>query len=493
MRLAVGFGHCRSRLVATLSGALVGALMYLGYYHLHFVAEVVRRGIARVDLLPKFINWRMRNDFRVGRNDKLLPPRPPSNWIRFGIDLALAVTIVAGLARSRVGRVYCESCGRWTRKHMFVAAPGIGQILAEALKHGDIEKLRTIEPYPVGFLQPSTPIDLEYCPGMGNSQSHCFAYITVSEFTFSFGKAQLQKFLKQQTLGAIQLLALADKIPRLRSIAVLGVATKRSDQPKRLSITPGEATAMITPVEDSSVNVAFSAKLSVIQFFLSLTPIFLVLVGGGLLYASWAQWPRAAPLGTGDLLYSALLLSLGVLSLAVGGTICCVNLEYLNYRYTHRLTRRLIRARPDPIVDPDDPESVFVAVVPRKNWTKLNLDDPSDRGFLLIDMRGQQLLFEGLRERYRIPAKALISCGIEPIDVGNHLFATVVRARVSGTGIDLEGRQLAWAGWEAPFRPRPTSFKRPRLLGPHSAESLRQRICQLLPEVEPVAPDPVGD
>jgi hypothetical protein len=168
-------------------------------------------------------------------------------------------------------------------------------------------------------------------------------------------------------------------------------------------------------------------------------------------------------------------------------------LEYLNYRYTHRLTRRLIRARPDPIVDPDDPESVFVAVVPRKNWTKLNLDDPSDRGFLLIDMRGQQLLFEGLRERYRIPAKALISCGIEPIDVGNHLFATVVRARVSGTGIDLEGRQLAWAGWEAPFRPRPTRFKRPRLLGPHSAESLRQRICQLLPEVEPTAPDPVGD
>ena len=59
MRFAGGFGHCRSRLVATFAGALVGALMYLGYYHFHFVAEVGQRGIARVDLLPRFIKWRM--------------------------------------------------------------------------------------------------------------------------------------------------------------------------------------------------------------------------------------------------------------------------------------------------------------------------------------------------------------------------------------------------------------------------------------------------
>jgi hypothetical protein len=400
---------------------------------------------------------------------------------------ALKRTLQSSVSLEKSGISYClvrQSCGRWTRKHMFVAAPGTGQILAEALKHGDIEKLPPIEPYPVRFLQPSTPIEVEYCPGLGDSQSHCFAYITVSEFTLSFGKGQLRKFLKQQTLGSNQLLALADKIPRLRSIAVLGVPTNKSDQPPRLSVTPGQATAVITPVEDNSVNVAFSTKLSVMQFFLSLTPIFLVLAGGGLLYAAWAQWPRAAPLGAGDLLYSALLLGPGLLSLAVGVTICCVNLEYLSYRYTHRLTRRLIRARPDSIVDPDDPEAVFVAVVPRKIWTKLNLDDPSDRGFLLIDTRGQQLLFEGLRERYRIPAKALISCGIEPMDVGNHFFATVVRARTSETGIDLEGRQLDWAGWEAPFRPRPTKFRGQRILGRHSAEALRQRICQLLPEVE---------
>src|SRR5207249_4016943 len=142
---------------------------------------------------------------------------------------------------------------------------------------------------------------------------------------------------------------------------------------------------------------------------------------------------------------------------------------------------------------PDDPECVFVAVVPRKNWTKLNLDDPSDRGFLLVDLQGQQVLFEGLRERYRIPAKALTSCEIETMDVGGFLFVTVVRARVPGAGADPARAQPAWTGWEAPFRPRPTKFVRYRAMRPDLAKSLRQHICQLLPEVEPIATDPVED
>src|SRR5713226_657255 len=181
MRSAVAFGHCRSRLVATLAGALVGAIMYLGYYHIHFVAEVGRRGISRADLLPGFIKWRMRNDFSVDQNDRPLPPRPAWNWTRFGIDLALAMTIVAGLARSRASRPYCEFCRRWMRKYLFVAAPGTGQVLAEALTRGEIDKLGIIEPYPIRLH--STLIDVEYCPGRSGSESPCLTYITVSEFS----------------------------------------------------------------------------------------------------------------------------------------------------------------------------------------------------------------------------------------------------------------------------------------------------------------------
>jgi len=513
--LAVLIGQCRSRLVATVVGILVGAALYLGYYHAHVVSQLGWQGIARVDLLPKLINQRMRfGVWGVNINKNPWPPNPVWNWTRFGIDLVLVMAIVAGLGRSRAGRAYCESCDRWMRKHSFVAAPGLGQILADALKHSEIDRLETIESYPVRFMQPSTLIDVEYCRGLSDSESACVTYMTVSEFSDQPPSAEissrdhvgvlrligsfvgytrspgLQKFLKQQALLRNQLLALAGKIPRLRSVAVLGAETCRSDQLARLGLSVGQATAVITPVDDSSVGIAFSTRLSVIQMVLSLTPILLVLAGAGVLYAAWAQWPQNQPL------FSVWLVILGFSSLAVGATICCINLEYLNYRYTHRLTRRLVRSRPDAIVDPDDPECVFVAVVPRKNWTKLNLDDPSDRGFLLVDARERQLLFEGLRERYRIPANALISCEIEALDVGNHLFAAVVRARTAGIAEDIAGMQPAWTGWEAPFRPRPTKFARPRLLGPHSAEALRQRIALLLPppdDFETSTSEPVLD
>ena len=79
------------------------------------------------------------------------------------------------------------------------------------------------------------------------------------------------------------------------------------------------------------------------------------------------------------------------------------------------------------------------------------------------------------------------------MDVGNHLFVAVVRARVPGDPVELAGTQPAWTGWEAPFQPRPRELTGQRILGPHSAEALRQRIGQLLPEVEPIAPDPGGD
>src|SRR5438552_2831720 len=75
MRLAVGFGHCRSPLVATLAAALAGALMFLGYYHFHFVSIVGQRAIMRVDRLPNFITLRMRNDFSLDKNGQ---PKPPN-------------------------------------------------------------------------------------------------------------------------------------------------------------------------------------------------------------------------------------------------------------------------------------------------------------------------------------------------------------------------------------------------------------------------------
>jgi len=84
-------------------------------------------------------------------------------------------------------------------------------------------------------------------------------------------------------------------------------------------------------------------------------------------------------------------------------------------------------------------------------------DDPSDRGFLLVDPAGRRILFEGLRERMRIPADALISCDVEGMLPTGLLYAVVVHTQTLNRG---QGIELVATDLEVPFYPRPTTFDR---------------------------------
>jgi hypothetical protein len=481
MYLAGGIGHCRSRLVAMIAGILVGALMYLGYYHAHFVSVAGWPALERVDLLPKFIQLRMRTDTKLDRNGLPRPPNVFGNWFRFAVGFLLAAAIPAGLAYTRAGRAYCESCGRWMRRNLFTAPLGAGPILARALQTGELDSMQPVEPSAVRLLRACAMIDVEYCPGLSRPESNCLTYMTVRELNKDAPlRAQSTTFVKQHCLTPSELVILAEKLPRLRSIAVLGIEGRHANKAGRPPARSGEQMATVTPVEDNQADAAFSKRLSVIQFLLLLTPILLIIAGAGLLYLAWTQWPREGPLRAGTVLPFGLLGGIGLMSAVSGLVICGRNIDYLSHIYTHRLTSRLIRARPDFVVDPDDAEAIFVAVVPRKNWTKLNVDDPSDRGFLLLDTQRRLLLFEGLRERYHIPADALISCELEAIDVGGHLFAAVVQARVPEAAGDSNQPRPPWTGWEAPFRPRPRNLAGYRAICRGLAESLHQQICQFM-------------
>jgi hypothetical protein len=108
-------------------------------------------------------------------------------------------------------------------------------------------------------------------------------------------------------------------------------------------------------------------------------------------------------------------------------------------RSLYRAACRHFRSRPDLLVDPDDPEAIFVEVVPRRNWARANrmLETASDVGFLKIDAERGLLLFEGDRERYQIPAGAVLGCEVEQVEPPNSFttqtdhyphFMAVVRA-----------------------------------------------------------------
>jgi hypothetical protein len=171
---------------------------------------------------------------------------------------------------------------------------------------------------------------------------------------------------------------------------------------------------------------------------------------------------------------------LGTTVLAVGGLVFFgvgatffIDPSWLSNRYLRGVVRREFPRRGTHVVDPNDPEALFVEIVPKLNWGKVKLETASDVGFLRMDKERREILFEGDKEYWRIPASAVTSCEVEVFveGQGSHaatkLYYTVLRA------------QHPDGFWEAPIRKRGNtgifaSGKRRR-----RAEELRRKILEL--------------
>ncbi|MBI3464397.1 MAG: site-2 protease family protein [Planctomycetes bacterium] len=161
-------------------------------------------------------------------------------------------------------------------------------------------------------------------------------------------------------------------------------------------------------------------------------------------------------------------------------------------RVLYRAACRSQRVRPGLLVDPDDPDAIFVEVVPRQHWAKSNwkLETAADVGFLRIDHVRGALLFEGDRERYTIPAEAILDCEVERVEPPSRFagqtdhyphFMAVVRAK-GQDGV-----------WEAPIAPR---YDARRLFVGTSfqarARELQGRILSILPSAQGHDSEPVA-
>jgi hypothetical protein len=72
--------------------------------------------------------------------------------------------------------------------------------------------------------------------------------------------------------------------------------------------------------------------------------------------------------------------------------------------------------REDALFSPHDPRLIYVNMLPRRIWSDLaGGRSESEGGFVLIDRENQQILFEGDRYRYIIPAASMLSCEMEEI------------------------------------------------------------------------------
>jgi hypothetical protein len=471
VRFAVANGHCRSRLAGTLTGLVCGLMLYLGYYYVGMVSALGARAAGQIQLLPRYIHFRLNTDVSrdVGspkREDEDRPPRAGRfylNLFAFGFEFlaVAAITTLAGHHRAR--KPYCEGCKRWMNRELTTFETDKAPAILETLKDSSAAGLATLcvsAPYPS---VPNTTLAVEYCPSVKEGALRtCQMFASLKSVTAgpkgpaldSFEGATGKVLLRALQLNDDEVLALLPRFPMFESVS--GKTAAGALQQLRVSPPPPTqpaATASITPVEPEYAGRVLTrkTKLKISAFSL----LALVMMFGGFGLMAWGG-PTAFPdkkRGRKDV--SGAENALAMASLGVGGLLGLAALatilfdaSFFGNRYLQGLLKRELSSRPTRLVDPDDPEALFVEVVPKANWGKIKLDNASDVGLLRVDGQTREILFEGDRERYRIPAASLISCAVEEFveGQGSHgamkLFYVVLRAHHPP------------AFWEAPIRER---------------------------------------
>ena len=125
------------------------------------------------------------------------------------------------------------------------------------------------------------------------------------------------------------------------------------------------------------------------------------------------------------------------------------------------MARQAFAGRVDRLVQPDDPETEFVDVIPREHWGAAMLETATDIGLFKIDHSHRELLFEGDSKRYRIPFVAVTACQVEEYALGREKweadlhFVTVLNfATANGP------REIPLAGRHLEFHPRRAAERR---------------------------------
>jgi hypothetical protein len=210
--------------------------------------------------------------------------------------------------------------------------------------------------------------------------------------------------------------------------------------------------AEIKPVEADYAGKVFTKRTMLIGNALTLSGLLMVFGSIGL--AAWGgitafpdkNSPQDVP--PAKKAVGIAVLSLGLASFAGTAIFFFINPSYFGNKYLLKKLRLEFSRRPNCTVDPNDPEALFVEIVPKLNWGRMMLDNASDVGFLVLDRRRKEILFEGDKERWRIPAESITHCGLEVYvqGQGTHaatkIFFVVLRAQRSGEF------------WEAPIRER---------------------------------------
>jgi hypothetical protein len=470
VHLAVNRGHCRSPFVAGLAGFCAGLLLYIGYFYFGMLHDVGPEAVQHPEFFPKYMRLRMmiertRDIHDTGRDDEEKAPRADNvymNWGRFGLELIFVVAVTAGMGIRRARKAYCENCRRWMVREMTEFDPGSSEELTEAFRTNSARSLAALCAKAPYSTIPNITLAADFCPNLKEGVSRdCPVYVSLKEISMAPKSAVLDTFEQSKgrlLAGGLQLNA--DEIPALAPrFKVFETVAGRSavsallpkEEPDE-SVASKDATyADITPLSQDHAGKIMTRKTVLIGnafAFVILLSFFgsmgLVLWG---LTTGFPDHPPAEGVSPAAKTFGIVLIAVGLTWFVVFLVIAFTDMSAFGNRYVRKVLREEFARRSSLMVDSNDPDAIFVEIVPKMNWGKMMMENASDVGLLVVDRKKREIRFEGDKERWRIPAVAITQCQFEQfVQQQGHArtktFYAVVRAN-HRSGF-----------WEAPIRER---------------------------------------
>lgn len=423
------WSHCRSPGVATWAAFPLGLLLYLGYYQVGLMLEVGGENALRVDWLPRYIHFRMKSDVARDAHDRrdVVQKQPDliqqcSNWLFFGVETIAVVGVVVGAGRKWSSRPYCEACGKWMKSESLKLSLGSGSALLKALQQEDHLQVPTCLANTIAENAIGCSVAIDYCPSCPGEGRTTAVYLTVSDIPVSAGEPAdqitpkkkktaptLPKLADHIALRPREVVALAAAFPKVKSgIAdskllheVQTAATEIADAREAQAGEWQGTYAQIEAVEAQDAGRILRRRNSWLLSLLGLAPacggIFLGLGSLAILLFQPPDWVYGA------------VAACAISCLVLNSVWLLLFHEYYAVRPILDTTRRVLAGRADSAVRLDRPDLYFVEIVPRRNWGKGSARRVTDIGFLELNPTQRELIFQGDRERYWIPAESIIS------------------------------------------------------------------------------------
>jgi hypothetical protein len=438
-RKAVAASKCRNPLVGFAIGLFGGLLTIAGYYH---IDQCSRWGVDwyRLDRLPGYIAFRMETDgwwwlrgtsfpvvSPVQARPRMLPRiddpiRWNWHWAALLGELVILSFIPACAGFLRALWPFSEKRNIWYTEDRVLLTKQSAAGLRQSLADGTVAIWAAAGVEKSLLTLAHTEARIWYCPRTGDSCE--------PEVYLALGADPPVLLSPEEAAG------LTGLVPSLIDLVAPTTAKFETDSAPAAPTDPTAARLiqLTGPFSGRAQDPLVVLKGMALVWGLYLSPILVMgaFIGSGFLFQNYCD-----ARGLSDRVDRVYVLVVGlplVFAIAwwyrVGGGTPAAGLV----QYYRRVIARQAGERLDPLFPPDDPGAVYVEVVPRRAWTDRSARRKlSDGGLLLIDGDSPALLYEGDRQRYVIPAAAVLRCEIEELIIGGvteGLYAVVLMIRL---------------------------------------------------------------